>query len=194
MDNMDASEEAKNRKPIGLIAVLVFMILLIIGLVVGIVVINVKDNDGSINDEFQSELSYRMPGYDYDKISDETKVRLFDDMIKNKLQNDSNYTIEDALSDYEEMYKSSPDELKKYIAIYYASLIQEKTNDTNKAITVMLEVKELNSDNVGYYVALSDYYESVGDKEQSDYYRKMADDLVKESEARFREGLNEANN
>ena len=58
----------------------------------------------------------------------------------------------------------------------------------------MLEAKEMNGDNVGYYVALSNYYESIGEKEQSDYYRKMADDLVKESEARFGEGLNEANN
>ncbi len=191
---MDDDEEAKKRKPIGLIVVLGCMTLVIIGLVAGIVVINMKDSGGLIKEEFLSELSYRMPNYDYDKISDETKVRLFDDMIKNKLQNDSNYTIENALSDYEEMYKSSPDELRKYMAIYYASFIQEKTNDTNRAIVIMLEVKEVNSDNVGYYVALSNYYESIGDKEQSDYYRNMADDLVKESEARFREGLNEANN
>ena len=95
---------------------------------------------------------------------------------------DENYTLDDAVNDYERQLAVGDDEYKVSIGIYYARFVLKNTKDLEKAVGIMKRVEPLIGDNktltVDYYSVLRGFYRGVDD-ELYNYYDGLIINLVK---------------
>ncbi len=64
------------------------------------------------------------------------------DEISNKLETDGDYSIDDAINDYEVALMEGDDTWKTYIAIYYAGFVYEKFGDATRSVNILEGVQD----------------------------------------------------
>ncbi|MBQ1298224.1 hypothetical protein IIY24_00045 [Candidatus Saccharibacteria bacterium] len=150
-----------------LVVVLGILGLIIVGLVVGILILN---NPFGGNE--RDEVIVNNAGEVAFNLSEE---------ISEKLADESDYGLEQAVSEYEEVYNASEGRTKVYIAIEYANFVYDYFADLDKATGILKEVEGLLGDDavkINYYVTLRELYEESGNEEMGDYYNQKVIELL----------------
>ena len=162
---------ATNKKMVAVLGVFGFMI---IGLVVGILVLNNpfwgNGENEVITDNNAGEVAFN--------LSEE---------ISEKLADESDYGLEQAVSEYEEAYNTSEGRTKVYIAIEYANFVYDYYADLDRAVNILKGVEEGidERDEGALYLAFSNLYEKSGDNETAEYYEDIFKDKIKEMEKKY---------
>ena len=143
MDNQDtinladvSKEETKgflrnNRVLLLIIAVFVVIIIAMIPIVINVL---------SQNDDYV-KVEYTMEGYD-GPISDSTVAFIFSENVANKLVSDDNYSLDDAVKNYEKAYNEVDDSLKFDLGLSFSEFLYSEVGDTERAIAVLRDTKQ----------------------------------------------------
>lgn len=158
----------------------------IVGLGVGIWFLNNRNNSSSDVDESDRiVLTDTMEGWD-GPISEDTQALVLSENIKDRLDNDENYDIENAISDYENAYNQSSGNLRFNVAIEYSYFVLEFTDDLDAAINIMRSVEDLisldDNNEIYYYNTLYTLYSMANDETRAEQYRKILDDIINNQE------------
>ena len=153
-----------------------FLCVVIVGLAVGIWLNNIKPNK-----ENQVVLVDKMEGWD-GPISEDTQASVFSWDVNEKLENDKNYTVDDAIFDYKNAYNTSSGNLRFFVAIKYAYFMINTHNDLDEAISIMQGVEDLinldYNNEIYYYNTLYNLCIKAGDEEKSLRYKEALDDAI----------------
>ena len=149
----------------------------ILGLVVAIMIVALKPW-ASVE---RVEIVEEMDGWD-GEISASTQSAVFDYDIEEKLGTDPNYTMDDALRDYENAYAQATGELKFQVAVKYAQFVFYYLDDVSLATEILEGVKDIAKSDVQYlsifYNTLYKIYEEYGDSERAEYYKGLLDEVM----------------
>lgn len=173
-----ASETKSGNK--GLVILLCVLAVVIVGLGVGISVImgvqrNIKSDENSERINKLIDTEEAMSGWD-GEVSDSTKAMILTDDIRDKLQNNVDYDVSDAIAEYDEVYRGSDGDLKVYVAIEYANYLYTISQDVEASVKILEDVDDLTNNDFlryEYLSALYYIYQQAGDVEKSDYYKGM---------------------
>ena len=100
--------------------------------------------------------------------------------IWSRFENDADYSLDVAYSDYERLIEDSDNTVKNYILAYYADFVYRQTGEVDLAIEIM----EKNENNLGddgkvdYYLMLQNLYEKKGDNEKVLYCQEKIEGLM----------------
>lgn len=100
--------------------------------------------------------------------------------IEDKFNNELDYSLSDAIDEYESAMDSGPDTHKVYIAIYYATFVYDNNGDIDEAVGILKRVESLVNDNVAidYYVALRQLYDAASMNEEAEFYNQKVLELI----------------
>lgn len=162
-----ASEAKSGNK--GLVILLCALVVVIVGLGIGIVVVvNGNDNDSSLFDG---------------EVNDSVSALEANDVILNKMNNNLEYSIEEAVEEFENEMNVGDDSRKVYIAIYYADFVYSYYGNIDQSVAILGRVENLVIDDdmaINYYVALRDLYLRAGMEEEVVFYNQKVVDLIPE--------------
>lgn len=149
---------------------LAVLVLVIVGVVIG-----VNKGRGVKTEPESVVLDYAPEGYG-ENPTNAIIAAVFGDNVKEKMKDDSSYTYDDAVADYERAYAESEGETQIDIAYQYGYFVCNETGEVQEAIEIINRIEPLldNFGMIGYYSAISNLYYIVGDKEKSDYYSEIA--------------------
>lgn len=147
--------------------VMIILVVLLIICIVGVVMVMVvsKNDPGSIADE---------------NIVENISASEVSEKIEDKFNNELDYSLSDAINEYESAMDSGPDTHKVYIAIYYATFIYGNNGDIDEAVDILKRVEPLLDDDtaVDYYVALRQLYGDAGMNEEAEFYNQKVLELI----------------
>ena len=94
--------------------------------------------------------------------------------IEDKFNNELDYSLSDAINEYESAMSSGPDTYRVYIAIYYATFIYDNNGDIDEAVDILKRVESLVDDSTAgdYYVTLRQLYGDAGMNEKAEFIIK----------------------
>ena len=174
---MQEGDSAKEQK--GLIGVLGFLVVAIVGLVVGIVVVSNNNGNNAGEEVANNEIidtSEAMAGWE-GSIADSTKATVLTEEINEKLRTEPSYNPPQAIVEYDKVYNESEGELKVYVAIEYANYVYRVNGDLEKSVGILKGVEKIAAEkpstNVDYLYALCGLYDQAGDTQTADYYRQI---------------------
>lgn len=135
-------------------------------------------DNSSDNTKELIDTSSAMPGVDQDRIDDRTRAAILTEQINNKLNENADYGVNQAIADYDNVYRKSNGELKIYVAIEYAHYVYVSSNDIDRAVKIMTDVENsLSDDNkLDYYTAMLNLYTHANDSAMKAKYQKLVDD------------------
>lgn len=170
----------------GLLVLLGVLCVAIAGLSVGIWFLvnknNDNDNESSIDESNRVVLTDRMDGWD-GQISEATQALIFSDNVKDRLENDDGYDINNAISDYENAYNESSESLRFNVAIEYSYFILDFTGDLDAAINIMERVEDFISlddyNKIYYYNTLYTLCDKANDGDRAQQYKEILDDIIR---------------
>lgn len=155
----------------------------IVGLVIAILVVmkpweNGGDGGGDVGDV---EVADKMDGWD-GQITADTQALMFSNDIDNKLDTDSDYTVEMAIKDYEDALNAADGELKFQLAIKFAKFAYNTLGDAERAVEILESIQEIaksSPQNASiYYDLLYTIYENQGDVEKAEYYKGLFEETM----------------
>lgn len=159
----------------GLLILLGVLCLAIVGLGVGIGVVLLRGNENS-NETVHVVLTDEMEGWE-GTISEATQALILSENIDDMLENDPDYTIDNAIRDYENAFNTSSDDLRFNVAIEYAYFMLDASGDVDTAIGIMERVEDLidvsQNNAVYYYNTLYTLCEKSNDIRMYDYEEKL---------------------
>lgn len=155
-------EKSKKSDSKKLLVLLVCLCLVICGLVIGIVVAN---NDGRVEDN----NTYAGNGTaSQDALAVQEK-------INEKFESDLDYSLDDAVAEYEYEMTVGSNARKVYMAMGYADFIYEWYEDIDRAIEIMERAEPLLDNEqltIDYYVAMRNFYDRSGNSEKAEEYNQ----------------------
>lgn len=100
--------------------------------------------------------------------------------IEDKFNNELDYSLSDAINEYESAMSSGPDTYRVYIAIYYATFIYDNNGDIDEAVDILKRVESLVDDSTAgdYYVTLRQLYGDAGMNEKAEFYNQKVLELI----------------
>ncbi|MBQ9180932.1 hypothetical protein IJ135_02465 [Candidatus Saccharibacteria bacterium] len=120
------------------------------------------------------ELDMHPEGYG-DEPAASVIVMVFDDEIRNKINEADGYYLPDAERDYEHAIEDVDDvQLKTILLLRYSEFQYDVGDDFDAAVDILVDSESLFLENelyVEYYSALISLYENVDDAEMAEYYR-----------------------
>ena len=170
----------------GLVVLLCVLLVVILGLVIGVVAsLVVTESENSIDEIPEVVVMDKMEGWD-GEVSEATRALIFSNDIRDKIEDDSGYDVNNAIRDYVYAFRNSSNSLKFYIAIEYANFVYDTFGDIDSSTEIMLEVENIaKSDEIleGYYnnVLYLLYYKS-GNEERAEYYEQLVNKDVSTQE------------
>lgn len=154
-----------------LVVVFCCLMVIIVGLVVGIVA--VSNNSNRISEE--TDVENDDPGL---------QALIVQEEIDDRYDNDSSYTLQDAIDDYEREMNEGSSAKRIYVAINYADFVYTQYEDIDKAMAILKRVEPLLTDEdapvTDYYVAVKVLYEKAGEDEQAEKYDQMIMEMTPE--------------
>ena len=162
-------EKEKSHNSKGLIILLCVLVVVIVGLVVGICVINLN-NQGENNVVVEEA-----------EVSGSLRALKIDNSIVNKIDNDENYTVDDAIAEYEKETSFGSAEKRVYLLFDYANFVYDEYGDIDVAIEILkraeplLDGLSMTSD---YYIATAGLYRKSGNEEQAEVYEQKIKEIT----------------
>lgn len=150
----------------GLVILLCVLLVAIVGLGVGIGVIL---NNNHINEEL---------------VNNETgsvSALAVNERIMDRLDSDPEYTIDDAIEDFEKEMDNGDNAHRVDVAIYFADFVYTYHGDINESVAILSRVEDLLEDDeeaISYYATLRRLYESEGLDVEADFYNQKVIDLM----------------
>ena len=162
-----------------LIATLVIFLVLIVGLATTIVVILVQKAEretisAEINQIMEQEFQFAEKA---EKKADE---------ILDKLNNEPNYSLENAIDDFKNVISESDGRERFYLETTYANFLYLRMGDLERAIAVLDDMKDSVTEEylAGYYMTYRNLYLWAGDTEKAEEYDQKMSELM-EWDGRF---------
>ena len=176
-------DSKKSKKSKLLLVIGVIFGVVIIGLVATIIIVNIN----STNDNTVSIADIKK---DNDApISDSTLALILKERIDKKMEEDEDYTYDNAVVDYIRAYDETNGKTRAYITMYYADFVYRYTDDANLAVEIMeqFDVKQEvpTGDNVTlmeYYTVLRNYYVILKDANKVKECNNNISELVSSAE------------
>ncbi len=102
--------------------------------------------------------------------------------IDEKYDNDPNYSLADAMSEYEYEMSVGSNTKRIYTAINYAEFVYAAYEDIDKVVGIMQKVESLLEEGtmatLDYYVAMANFYEKAGDEEKAAEYNQKVSNMT----------------
>lgn len=174
------NDKPKNRKNLLKILIPVLAVA-VVGVMVAIVVMNLPPRDGGEGDDGGGGITDKDV---FPEAQISTDMDLFAYEAAYKIENDADYSLEDAERDFEELIKSCTDDKKYYAVTSYAFFIYNQTNDIEKASEILKSIeddikKDLKAD---YYMSISNLYKKAQDYAEAKRYIRLAVESADEDE------------
>lgn len=136
----------------------------ILGLVIGIVgiVVNQKDSNDDVR---QSDVG----------VNNGLQALIVNDNILSKLSGDENYSIDDAIAEYEKETSVGDVRKRVYLLFDYADFIFDEYGDIDVAISILERAEPLLngiSMTTDYYIVMGEMYRRAGNMEQAEFYEQ----------------------
>lgn len=152
----------------GLLILLCVLLVAIAGLGIGIGVVMNLQNGGEV-------------GHEANYTNDSVSALEVEEYISNNLDNDPNYSIQDAVVDYEREMSVGDNSRRVYVAIYYADFIYGQDSDLDGAVGILRRVEDLIGEDetaVSYYATLRGLYRQSGMESEADFYNQKVSTLM----------------
>ncbi|MBQ9017543.1 hypothetical protein IJ118_00500 [Candidatus Saccharibacteria bacterium] len=159
----------------------VVVVLVIVGVVIGV-------NNGGTSTGCNSNggggesvtLDLHPEGYG-DNPSPSVIAAVFSQAVNDKYLADEGYTYEDAVSDYESAFVKSDFDLRKEVALAYATFVYNVGKDATGALRILDETAAIltnQADILRYYTMMINICDQTGFMEQASEYRITLNELV----------------
>ena len=165
-----------------LLIIFIILVVIIICLIGGLIWLNNKPTSNLQQDNEIVDVPNQMDGYD-GPISDSTRALLFAQNIQDKLSSDPNYTLEQAITEYEKACEQNSGDLKLYLAIEYVNFLFEMNSDIKQAATILenAEYTEGTQAEMDYLYAMQDLFTRAGDNQKAEEYNQKIKEKTPEN-------------
>lgn len=153
----------------------------VVALILIIVLVGVNSGGGNSEEEYGGvTVNYNPEGAGVNPANSMIS-EVFSEEVEERLENDNDYSYENAVADYEKAMAENTGQLKLNIQLDYAKFVYAETGDVEAAVSIVRDTLKILGnyyDIDRFYTTVADMYEESGLPSYASYYRSIRDQLL----------------